>query len=187
MKARDILFYLVAGLVFGAIAGSVAAKARAVYGDSRWSAVLLFALAGAIVSSAGAAVSGSRRAAARDAAAGFVLLGAGPYVMSLARHAGRDLSTDLAAVGLVFFTFVFSAAVGASHAWSLRERAAWVAAALFAGVAGLLGLAVGMKIISIEHPVLTAAATGAVYGAFVWTAVGAARRMFIVDVGQFRV
>ena len=187
MKPRDLLFYLAAGLALGAVAGAVAARALGVYDDSRWSAVILFAFAGAIAGSAGAVVSGSRRAAARDAAAGFVLSGGGLWVISLARFARGDLSTNAVAVGLVFFTFIFSAALGASHAWSLRERGAWVAAALFGGVGGLLALALGMKIISIANLVVTAAAAGAVYGGFVWTAIAAARRIFIVDVGQFRV
>jgi hypothetical protein len=187
MKTKDLLFYLVLGAALGAVAGGAAAGALALYARHRWWAISLFALAGAIAAAAGGPASGSRRAAMRDAAAGFALAGAGFFLLTAARtFSGVPIGNALA-VGLVFFTFIFSAAVGASHAWSLRERDALPAAALFGGVAGLLALAAGMKTLSPESLTLTGALSGAVYGGLVWLAIGVARRLFSVDVGQFRV
>ena len=183
MKTRDLLFYLILGAALGAIAGALAAKALRLYALYHpWRGTGAFALAGAIVSAAGAASTGSRRSAWREPLLGFVLAGLG-FVALTGSYA---ISQDAPNVALVFFALVFSAAVAASHAVSLREGNAALAAGFFGGIGGLLALAAGMTLIIREDLIWRCAAAGAVYGALVWLGAGAARRLFSVDVRQFR-
>jgi hypothetical protein len=180
------LAYIVAGAVLGAVAGAIAAAAVNRYLESRWWAIGLFALAGALAASAGAVASRSRRAALRDGALGFILAGLAFYTIPAVQESAKSPGTSMA-LGLVIFTVLFSAAVGASHALSLREISAVIAAALFGGTAGLLALAIGMKVLSAQTLVMSFASAGAMYGGMLWYAIGLARRFFSVDVGQFRV
>jgi len=186
VSPKALLAYIIAGAALGAVAGPLAAAAMNLYAESRWWSVSLFALAGALAASAGAVANRSRRAALRDAAVGFILAGLAFYAMPAIQASAKspETSTEL---GLVIFTVIFSAAVGASHALSLRETSAAIAAALFGGAAGLLALAVGIKFLSARDLVTSFASAGAIYGCMLWYAVGLARRFFSVDVGQFRV
>ena len=187
MKTRELSAYVILGAVLGAAAGALATRGVLEYARDRASATALVAAAGAVFAMAGAAAARSKRAAVRDGVAGMALAGAAFALFGESAQSINEASPNLVAVALVFFTFIFSAAIGVSHAWSLRERDARLAAGLFAGVAGLLALAAVMGLVSKQAVTASAMLGGALCGGLVWTAVGLARRLFSVDVGQFRV
>lgn len=183
MKARSLLLYLVIGAAVGALAGAGAAEALATYPADRTRAMVVMALSGAVLSSAGAAAAFSRRSAWRDPLAGLLLSAVG----FLAFTASGSASESGPKVVLVFFSFIFAGLIAASHALSLRERTAALAAGFFGGIAGLFALAVAMRIISPDSFTATYAASGAVYGGLMWFGAALARLLFSVDVGRFRV
>ena len=182
MKTKDFLFYLILGAALGAVAGAGGAKALSLYVDDPWRAAAVFALSGAIVAAGGAASTGSRRAAWRDPLVGLVLAAIG----FLAITASYSVSETVPHVALVFFAFLFSALVGGAHCLSLRETGAALAACFFGGIAGLLALALGMMVIDLGRLPPTCALAGAAYGGLLWLGVAAARRLFSLDVDQFR-
>jgi hypothetical protein len=183
MKARDLLFYLAIGAVLGALAGAGAAKSLEIYSTDCVRAFGVMVLSGAILSAAGAASAGSKRSAWREPLAGLVLSGLG-----FSAFVGSGSASDSGPqIVLIFFSFLFAGLVAASHALSLRERNAALAAGFFGGIGGLLALAAAMWIIVPESFVPTYAAAGAVYGGLMWFGAGLARVLFSVDVDKFRV
>ncbi len=98
-------------------------------------------------------------------------------------------SANSAALAYVVFALFYSAAVGAAHATSLGRREFRLPAAFFGAIAGLVALAAGVRILWTVRTISVAGAiaAGAIYGAFLWLAIGAARRAWSIDVERFRV
>ena len=186
MRAQRVFLYVLAGAVLGCLAGlSAAAALGQVEGDSS-RGLLLACLSGLLLSAAGGAAMRSHRAFGLEVPLGAAL-GAAFFAAGRAMAGAEALSGDLGALAAVSAVLVFSAAVAAVHVWRAGGGRISFSAAVFAAVAGLAALAAAAKLVSPARLYTSLAAAGALYGAAIWGAVGFSRRLFEVDVAEFRV
>ena len=190
MKTRMFFSYAACGAALGGASGIAAAGAVWVGLGYMWVALTLAVLAGMIMSAGGALASRVPRAALYDCATG-ALLGGGGYLLGIGIYTrtqtgGASNSTALVSV---LFVLLYSYAMGISHTTSLGHRGARLPAAFFAGIGGLLALAVDVRILWPARDIAASAAiaAGAVFGGMLWGGVGAARKIFGIDVDRFRV
>ena len=186
MRARGVMLYTLAGAVAGCLAGLLAAAALERFGEAGPAGLLLAAGSGLVVSAGGAAAMRSRRAFLSELPAGTALA-AGLFALARAFPSLGASSGNTPALAAVASVVVFSAVVAALHTWHVAGSRVAFVATIFAPIGGLVALAASASIVTTSHPYLTLAAAGGIYSAALWTAVGAARRLFGVDVEEFRV
>jgi hypothetical protein len=173
------------GCVSGVLAGLAAAGAYRAAGGA--GGFVLAALSGALAAAPGAVMASRKKAIPFECAVG-VVMGAGGFVAALAVWSGRDnLTAGTIALAAVLFVLAFSAAVAAVHAYRVSGPRLALPAVVFAGMAGLIALAVGVRFGEPESPYAAGALVGALYGALLWGSMGLVRRLFGADVGAFRV
>jgi hypothetical protein len=188
MGMRTTAAYVVAGAVLGALAGLAVDMCISIYAHHMWLSLLLAGAAGAAAAGAGAVVMRTRRVAVRDPLLGG-LLACGGYFLVLLVKADFNHHANVEAFSCVFFALVYSSAIAASHATAIGQRDFRFAAAFFASIGGLIALAAGVRILWLPTrvPTIRAVIAGALYGAFLWGSIAAARRIFSVDMERFRV
>lgn len=186
MQARRVVFYTLAGALAGCLAGLLAAAALGRFGEAGPAGLLLAACSGLVVSAGGGAAMRSRRAFLSEIPAGTALA-VGLFALGRAFPSLVASSGNTPALAAVASVIVFSAAVAALHTWHVAGSRVAFVSAIFASIGGLAALAASASLVNATHPYLTLAAAGGIYGAAVWAAVGVARRLFGVDVEEFRV
>lgn len=187
MRTRALFSYMAAGAAVGVVAGLTALGAWRTAPENLWLGLVPAAISGAAAATGGAIASRSIRLVGRDGLAGL-LLGCGVYLAAVSAHANMGESST-AAGAYVMLVLLFSASVGFWHAMSLGGKAVRLPAAFFSAIGGLIGLAATAGLTRPESGISVpiAALSGALFGLLLWSAAGAAVRLFATDVTRFRV
>jgi len=188
METRTALIYVAAGAAFGALAGLAVVTGISLHTHHMWLSFLLAGAAGAAVAGAGIVAVPTRKVAFRDTLAGLALAWGG-FCLALLVRARFNHHANVEAFSYVFFTLAYSSTVATSHATAIGQRDFRFAAAFFASIGGLIALAAGVRILwlPVRVPTMRAVIAGALYGAFLWGSIAAARKIFSVDMERFRV
>jgi hypothetical protein len=185
MRTATALLYPAVGAATGAAAGAIAAAGGGAALSSGWARVLLLAASGAVLMAAGAAASKTKRTLLYDCAAGAVIVGPVSYYLpGVSGFVFNSTALNpLATAGFVLFA---GAALIAVHTFRYGKRVA-VPAVFLAALSALVALALVARFVTSDRPFSTYALSGAIFGAALWGAAGAARKLFGADVEAFRV